>query len=213
LRHAGARGRVRSRVWPPSRTGGILDPTCKTCGASAGISGRAALLLQALRIQGLLVTYLESLGGTANARKLCARMGQQRTERLVSHANLAWGVSISWNGSGGLLWVDAPDRVYLITEEATSAWEDYWKSDSNIIISSGTESSTITPSSWPALVKRSRATRCRRLSSASNGQVDGKTSPEDRGMWFGKMKIHLDHGFHARFTSLHLVSYTSHTRS
>ena len=110
------------------------------------------------------------------------------------------------------VWVDAPIGYISFTEEATSAWEDYWKSDSNIIHFIGTDIVYHHAVFWPALLKGASYTLPAAIVASGMVKVDGKTFSKSRGYVVWVDEDYLDHGFHPDLLRFYLASYTSHTK-
>jgi len=192
--------------------GEIVDPTCKTCGASAEYREEQHYFFKLSAFKDFLLAYLESLGGTANARNYAREWVSNELKDWCITRNLGWGVTFPGTDLVVYVWVDAPIGYISFTEEATSAWEDYWKSDSNIIHFIGTDIIYHHAIFWPALLKGASYTLPAAIVASGMVKVDGKTFSKSRGYVVWVDEDYLDHGFHPDLLRFYLASYTSHTK-
>jgi methionyl-tRNA synthetase len=192
--------------------GEIVDPTCKTCGASAEYREEQHYFFRLSAFKDFLLAYLESLGGTANARNYAREWVSNELKDWCITRNLGWGVTFPGTDLVVYVWVDAPIGYISFTEEATSAWEDYWKSDSNIIHFIGTDIIYHHAIFWPALLKGASYTLPAAIVASGMVKVDGKTFSKSRGYVVWVDEDYLDHGFHPDLLRFYLASYTSHTK-
>ncbi|MFZ0925859.1 MAG: methionine--tRNA ligase [Halobacteriota archaeon] len=192
--------------------GEIVDPTCKTCGASAEYREEQHYFFRLSAFKDFLLAYLESLGGTANARNYAREWVSNELKDWCITRNLGWGVTFPGTDLVVYVWVDAPIGYISFTEEATSAWEDYWKSDSNIIHFIGTDIIYQHAIFWPALLKGASYTLPAAIVASGMVKVDGKTFSKSRGFVVWVDEDYLDHGFHPDLLRFYLASYTSHTK-
>ncbi len=192
--------------------GEIVDPTCKTCGASAEYREEQHYFFKLSAFKDFLLAYLESLGGTANARNYAREWVSNELKDWCITRNLGWGVTFPGTDLVVYVWVDAPIGYISFTEEATSAWEGYWKSDSNIIHFIGTDIIYHHAIFWPALLKGASYTLPAAIVASGMVKVDGKTFSKSRGYVVWVDEDYLDHGFHPDLLRFYLASYTSHTK-
>jgi methionyl-tRNA synthetase len=192
--------------------GEIVDPTCKTCGASAEYREEQHYFFRLSAFKDFLLAYLESLGGTANARNYAREWVSNELKDWCITRNLGWGVTFPGTDLVVYVWVDAPIGYISFTEEATSAWEGYWKSDSNIIHFIGTDIIYHHAIFWPALLKGASYTLPAAIVASGMVKVDGKTFSKSRGYVVWVDEDYLDHGFHPDLLRFYLASYTSHTK-
>jgi len=192
--------------------GEIVDPTCKTCGASAEYREEQHYFFKLSAFKDFLLAYLGSLGGTANARNYAREWVINELKDWCITRNLAWGVAFPETDLVVYVWVDAPVGYISFTEEATSAWEDYWKGDSNIIHFIGTDIIYHHAIFWPALLKGASYTLPAAIVASGMVKVDGKTFSKSRGYVVWVDEDYLDHGFHPDLLRYYLAGYTSHTK-
>ena len=192
--------------------GEILEPTCKTCGATAEYREEQHYFFRLSAFKEFLLKYLESLGGTANARNYAREWVANELRDWCITRNLPWGVAFPGTDLVVYVWVDAPIGYISFTEEATSAWEDYWKKDSPIIHFIGTDIIYHHAVFWPALLKGADYTLPAAIVASGMVKVDGKTFSKSRGYVVWVDEDYLDHGFHPDLLRYYLAGYTSHTK-
>jgi methionyl-tRNA synthetase len=192
--------------------GEVVDPKCKTCGASAEYREEKHFFFRLSAFKGFLSTYLETLGGTANARNYAREWVTNELKDWCITRNLSWGVPFPGTDLVVYVWVDAPIGYISFTEEATSAWEDYWKKESNIIHFIGGDIIYHHAVFWPALLKGANYTRPAAVVASGMVKVDGETFSKSRGYVVWVDDDYLDHGFHPDLLRYYLASYTSHTK-
>jgi methionyl-tRNA synthetase len=192
--------------------GEIVNPRCKTCGASAEYREERHYFFKLSAFKGFLETYLATLGGTANARNYAREWVANELKDWCITRNLSWGVPFPGTDLVVYVWVDAPIGYISFTEEATSAWEDYWTKDSNIVHFIGGDIIYHHTIFWPALLKAAGYTRPTAIVASGMVKVDGETFSKSRGYVVWVDDDYLDHGFHPDLLRYYLASYTSHTK-
>jgi methionyl-tRNA synthetase len=192
--------------------GEIVDPKCKTCGASAEYREEKHFFFKLSAFKDFLSTYLETLGGTANARNYAREWVTNELKDWCITRNLSWGVQFPGTDLVVYVWVDAPIGYVSFTEEATSTWEDYWKKESTIIHFIGGDIIYHHAVFWPALLKGANYTRPSAIVASGMVKVDGETFSKSRGNVVWVDEDYLDHGFHPDPLRYYLAGYTSHTK-
>ncbi len=192
--------------------GEVVDPKCKTCGASAEFREENHFFFKLSAFKDFLSTYLETLGGTANARNYAREWVTNELKDWCITRNLSWGVPFPGTDLVVYVWVDAPIGYVSFTEEATSTWEDYWKNESNIIHFIGGDIIYHHAVFWPALLKGANYTTPAAIVASGMVKVDGETFSKSRGHVVWVDDDYLDHGFHPDLLRYYLASYTSHTK-
>jgi methionyl-tRNA synthetase len=192
--------------------GEVLDPKCKTCGASAEYREEKHFFFKLSAFKDFLSTYLETLGGTTNARNYAQQWVSNELKDWCISRNLSWGVPFPGTDLVVYVWVDAPIGYVSFTEEATGTWEDYWKKESTIIHFIGGDIIYHHAVFWPALLKAADYTRPTDIVASGMVKVDGETFSKSRGNVVWVDDDYLDHGFHPDLLRYYLASYTSHTK-
>jgi len=192
--------------------GEVVDPKCKTCGASAEYREEKHFFFKLSAFKDFLSTYLETLGGTANARNYAREWVTNELKDWCITRNLSWGVPFPGTDLVVYVWVDAPIGYVSFTEEATSTWEDYWKKESNIIHFIGGDIIYHHAVFWPALLKGADYTTPAAVVASGMVKVDGETFSKSRGHVVWVDDDYLDHGFHPDLLRYYLAGYTSHTK-
>jgi methionyl-tRNA synthetase len=192
--------------------GEVVDPKCKTCGASAEYREEKHFFFKLSTFKDFLSTYLETLGGTANARNYAREWVTNELKDWCITRNLSWGVPFPGTDLVVYVWVDAPIGYVSFTEEATSTWEDYWKKESNIIHFIGGDIIYHHAVFWPALLKGANYTTPAAVVASGMVKVDGETFSKSRGHVVWVDDDYLDHGFHPDLLRYYLAGYTSHTK-
>ena len=193
-------------------SGEIVDPKCKTCGASAEYREEEHFFFKLSAFKDFLSTYLETLGGTVNARNYAQQWVTNELKDWNISRNLSWGVPFPGTDLVVYVWVDAPIGYISFTEEATSTWEDYWKNESTIIHFIGGDIIYHHAVFWPALLKGANYTRPAAIVASGMVKVDNETFSKSRGNVVWVDDDYLDHGFHPDLLRYYLACYTSHTK-
>jgi methionyl-tRNA synthetase len=193
-------------------SGEIVDPKCKTCGASAEYREEEHFFFKLSAFKDFLSTYLETLGGTANARNYAQQWVTNELKDWNISRNLSWGVPFPGTDLVVYVWVDASIGYISFTEEATSTWEDYWKNESTIIHFIGGDIIYHHAVFWPALLKGANYTRPAAIVASGMVKVDNETFSKSRGNVVWVDDDYLDHGFHPDLLRYYLACYTSHTK-
>ena len=192
--------------------GEIVNPRCKTCGATAEYREERHYFFKLSAFKHFLETFLETLGGTANARNYAREWVANELKDWCITRNLSWGVPFPGTDLVVYVWVDAPIGYISFTEEATSAWEDYWTKDSNIVHFIGGDIIYHHAIFWPALLKAAGYTRPTAIVASGMVKVEGETFSKSRGYVVWVDDDYLDHGFQPDLLRYYLASYTSHTK-
>jgi len=193
-------------------SGELLEPTCKTCGARAEYREENHFFFRLSAFKDFLLRYLETLGGTVNARNYAREWVLHELKDWCITRNLPWGVAFPGTNLVVYVWVDAPIGYISFTEEATSAWRGYWKNDANITHFIGVDIVYHHCVFWPALLEGSGYALPSAVVASGMVKVDGKTFSKSRGYVVWIDDDYLDQGFHPDLLRYYLAGYTSHTK-
>ena len=190
--------------------GEISEPVCKVCGSGAEYRTQRHYFFRLSSFSDFLVDYLQSLGGTTNARNYALEWVRQELKDWCITRNLGWGVKFP--GSEDLVvyvWVDAPIGYISFTEEwalrTNGDWERYWRKPSRIVHFIGGDIVYHHCIFWPAMLKGAGYT----LPSAV---VASGTFSKSRGYVVWVIDDYLEQGLHPDLLRYYLASYTSHTK-
>lgn len=197
--------------------GEIAEPVCKVCGSGAEYRTQRHYFFRLSSFSDFLVDYLQSLGGTTNARNYALEWVRQELKDWCITRNLDWGVKFP--GSEDLVvyvWVDAPIGYISFTEEwahrAKGDWERYWMNPSRIVHFIGGDIVYHHCIFWPALLKGAGYTLPSAVVASGMLKIDNKTFSKSRGYVVWVIDDYLDKGLHPDLLRYYLASYTSHTK-
>ncbi|MGZ4939658.1 MAG: methionine--tRNA ligase [Halobacteriota archaeon] len=192
--------------------GEIIDPTCKTCGARAEHREETHYFFQLSAFRDFLLHYLDALGGTTNARNYAREWVTHELKDWCITRNLSWGVRFPGTELVVYVWVDAPIGYISFTEEATQAWERYWRDGARITHFIGGDIIYHHCVFWPALLKGAGYSLPSSVVASGMVKVDGKTFSKSRGYVVWIDQDYLEQGFHPDLLRYYLAGYTSHTK-
>ncbi|MGZ4941089.1 MAG: methionine--tRNA ligase [Halobacteriota archaeon] len=192
--------------------GEIVDPACKTCGARAEYREETHYFFQLSAFRDFLLQYLNTLGGTANARNYAREWVTDELKDWCITRNLSWGVHFPGTELVVYVWVDAPIGYISFTEEATPTWGEYWKDRANIVHFIGGDIIYHHCVFWPALLKGAGYSLPSAVVASGMVKVDGKTFSKSRGYVVWIDEDYLEQGFHPDLLRYYLAGYTSHTK-
>jgi len=179
--------------------GEILEPVCKICGSKAEFRSQEHFFFKLSKFSGFLSDYLDTLGGTSNARNYARGWINKKLNDWCITRNLEWGVRFP--GHEDLVvyvWVDAPIG--------------YIDGDTDIIHFIGGDIIYHHCIFWPALLKGAGYTLPRAVVASGMVKIGDKTFSKSRGYVVWVNDDYLDHGFHPDLLRYYLASYTSHTK-
>jgi methionyl-tRNA synthetase len=199
--------------------GEIMNPHCKICGCDADFKDQEHFFFKLSSFTGFLLEYLETLGGTLNARNYAKEWVKKELLDWCITRNLEWGVKFP--GHDDLVvyvWVDAPIGYIAFTEELLEArgederaWERYWKDGTATIVHFiGTDIIYHHCIFWPAMLKGAGYSLPSAVVASGMVKIDGKTFSKTRGnvVW---VKEFLER-FHPDTLRYYLVVQSSHTK-
>ena len=197
--------------------GEILEPICKICGNKAEYREQEHFFFRLSSFKDFLLEYLETLGGTSNARNYAREWVNQELRDWCITRNLEWGVRFPGHDELVVyVWVDAPIGYISFTEEycnnAGLDWKHIWKGDSSIIHFIGLDIAYHHCIFWPAMLKGADYSLPRAVVASGMVKIDDKTFSKSRGYVVWVNDDYLDHGFHPDLLRYYLASYTSHTK-
>jgi len=199
--------------------GEIMDPHCKICGCDANFKDQEHFFFKLSQFTGFLLEYLETLGGTLNARNYAKEWVKKELLDWCITRNLEWGVKFP--GHDDLVvyvWVDAPIGYIAFTEELLEArgededaWERYWKDGTAAIVHFiGTDIIYHHCIFWPAMLKGAGYSLPSAVVASGMVKIDGKTFSKTRGnvVW---VKEFLER-YHPDTLRYYLIAQSSHTK-
>jgi methionyl-tRNA synthetase len=199
--------------------GEIQDPHCKICGCDADFKDQEHFFFKLSTFTNFLLEYLETLGGTLNARNYAREWVKKELLDWCITRSLEWGVKFP--GRDDLVvyvWVDAPIGYIAFTEELleargddANAWERYWKEDKAAIVHFiGTDIIYHHCIFWPAMLEGAGYSLPSAVVASGMVKIDGKTFSKTRGnvIW---VKEFLER-FHPDTLRYYLVAQSSHTK-
>jgi methionyl-tRNA synthetase len=197
--------------------GEILQPVCKICGNKAEYREQEHFFFRLSSFKDFLLEYLETLGGTSNARNYAREWVNQELRDWCITRNLEWGVRFPGHDELVVyVWVDAPIGYISFTEEycnnAGLDWKHIWKGDSSIIHFIGLDIAYHHCIFWPAMLKGADYSLPMAVVASGMVKIDDKTFSKSRGYVVWVNDDYLDHGFHPDLLRYYLASYTSHTK-
>ncbi|MCL7476371.1 MAG: methionine--tRNA ligase [ANME-2 cluster archaeon] len=197
--------------------GEIRDPICKVCGSKAEYREQEHFFFKLSSFKDFLLEYLDTLGGTTNARNYAREWVQSELKDWCITRNLEWGVRFP--GHENLVvyvWVDAPIGYISFTEEycnkAGLDWKQIWQGDSRIIHFIGLDIAYHHCIFWPAMLKGAGYSLPWAVIASGMVKIEDKTFSKSRGYVVWVNEDYLDHGFHPDLLRYYLASYTSHTK-
>lgn len=196
--------------------GEIITPKCKICGNEAVFKEQEHFFLQLSSFADFLVSYLDSLGGTRNARNYAREWVKKELRDWCITRNLEWGVKFP--GRDDLVvyvWVDAPIGYISFTEELMAGderkWREYWEEDGATIVHFiGTDIIYHHCIFWPAMLKGAGYSLPDAVVASGMVKIDGRTFSKSRGdvIWTSEF---LER-FHPDTLRYYLVAQSSHTK-
>lgn len=199
--------------------GEIAEPKCKVCGNEADFKEQEQFFFKLASFTNFLLSYLDTLGGTLNARNYAREWVKKELTDWCITRNLEWGVKFP--GRDDLVvyvWVDAPIGYISFTEELfqerggdENAWERYWKDDNAAIVHFiGTDIIYHHCIFWPAMLKGAGYSLPAAVVASGMVKIDGRTFSKTRGdvVWVTEF---LER-FHPDTLRYYLVAQSSHTK-
>jgi methionyl-tRNA synthetase len=197
--------------------GEINNPVCKVCGSKAEYRVQEHFFFKLSAFKDFLSEYLETLGGTTNARNYAIEWVKQELKDWCITRNLDWGVKFpDHEGLVVYVWVDAPIGYISFTEEWAMAhdedWEKYWRDNAKIVHFIGGDIIYHHCIFWPAMLKGAGYTLPSAVVASGMLKVDNKTFSKSRGYVIWVNDDYLDKNLHPDLLRYYLASYTSHTK-
>ncbi len=199
--------------------GEIIDPRCKICGNEAEFKDQEHFFFKLSSFTDFLLDYLDTLGGTLNARNYAKEWVKKELRDWCITRNLEWGVKFP--GREDLVvyvWVDAPIGYIAFTEELLAvrsgddnAWRRFWKDDKATIVHFiGTDIIYHHCIFWPAMLKGAGYSLPAAVVASGMLKIDGKKFSKSRGdvVWVTEF---LER-FHPDTLRYYLVTQSSHTK-
>ncbi len=199
--------------------GEIIEPRCKICGNEAEFKDQEHFFFKLSSFADFLLTYLDTLGGTLNARNYAKEWVKKELRDWCITRNLEWGVKFP--GREDLVvyvWVDAPIGYIAFTEELLAArsgddnaWRRFWKDDKATVVHFiGTDIIYHHCIFWPAMLKGAGYSLPAAVVASGMLKIDGKTFSKSRGdvVWVTEF---LER-FHPDTLRYYLVTQSSHTK-
>jgi methionyl-tRNA synthetase len=196
--------------------GEIIAPKCKICGNEAAFKKQEHFFFHLSTFADFLVSYLDTLGGTLNARNYAREWVKKELRDWCITRNLDWGVKFP--GRDDLVvyvWVDAPIGYISFTEELMGGderkWRKYWKEDGATIVHFiGTDIIYHHCIFWPAMLKGADYSLPDAVVASGMVKIEGRTFSKSRGdvVWTSEF---LER-FHPDTLRYYLVAQSSHTK-
>ncbi|MHC1610076.1 MAG: methionine--tRNA ligase [Candidatus Methanospirareceae archaeon] len=199
--------------------GEIIEPRCKICGNEAVFKDQEHFFFKLSSFTDFLLSYLERLGGTLNARNYAKEWVKKELQDWCITRNLEWGVKFP--GREDLVvyvWVDAPIGYIAFTEEFLEArrgdengWRRFWKEDKATIVHFiGTDIIYHHCIFWPAMLKGADYSLPAAVVASGMVKIDGKPLSKSRGdvVWVTEF---LER-FHPDTLRYYLATQSSHTK-
>jgi methionyl-tRNA synthetase len=197
--------------------GEVLEPTCGICGTAAENKEQEHYFFKLSEFKEFLLTYLETLGGTINARNYAIGWVKDELRDWCITRTLEWGVKFP--GRDDLVvyvWVDAPIGYISFTEEwgkmTGNDWRSYWCNDTNVTHFIGGDIIYHHCIFWPALLKAAGYGTPHAVVASGMLKVDDHKFSKSRGYVVWANDDYLDHGLPADYLRYYLLSYTNHTK-
>jgi len=199
--------------------GEIMGPRCKICGNEAEFKDQEHFFFKLSSFTDFLLSYLDTLGGTLNARNYAKEWVKKELLDWCITRNLEWGVKFP--GREDLVvyvWVDAPIGYIAFTEELLAArsgednaWRRFWKDDKATVVHFiGTDIIYHHCIFWPAMLKGAGYSLPAAVVASGMLKIDGKKFSKSRGdvVWVTEF---LER-FHPDTLRYYLVTQSSHTK-
>ena len=199
--------------------GEIEEPRCKICGSVAVFREQEHFFFKLSAFAEFLSSYLDTLGGTLNARNYAKEWVKRELRDWCITRNLEWGVRFP--GRDDLVvyvWVDAPIGYISFTEELLrergekeDAWARYWKdNEATIIHFIGTDIIYHHCIFWPAMLKGAGYSLPSAVIASGMVKINGKTFSKSRGnvVWATEILKR----FHPDTLRYYIVTQSSHTK-
>jgi len=197
--------------------GEIKNAVCKVCGGKAEYRKQTHYFFKLSQFRDFLLTYLETLGGTASARNYAMEWVRQELKDWCITRNMAWGVKFP--GHEDLVvyvWVDAPIGYIAFTEEWCAKngldWQAYWKNEAKIVHFIGGDIVYHHCIFWPAMLKGAGYTLPTAVVASGMLKIDDKKFSKSRGNVIWVKDDYLEKGLHPDLLRYYLASYTAHNK-
>ena len=196
--------------------GEIIAPKCKICGDDAVFKEQEHFFLHLSSFADFLVSYLDDLDGTRNARNYAREWVKKELKDWCITRNLDWGVKFPDRDDLVVyVWVDAPIGYISFTEELIGGderkWREYWKEDGATIVHFiGTDIIYHHCIFWPAMLKGAGYSLPDAVVASGMVKIEGRTFSKSRGdvVWTSEF---LER-FHPDTLRYYLVAQSSHTK-
>jgi methionyl-tRNA synthetase len=197
--------------------GEIKNAVCKVCGGKAEYRKQTHYFFKLSSFKDFLLTYLETLSGTASARNYAMEWVRQELKDWCITRNMAWGVKFP--GHEDLVvyvWVDAPIGYIAFTEEFCAKsgldWQTYWKNEAQIVHFIGGDIVYHHCIFWPAMLKGAGYTLPTAVVASGMLKIDDKKFSKSRGNVIWVKDDYLEKGLHPDLLRYYLASYTAHNK-
>jgi methionyl-tRNA synthetase len=197
--------------------GEIKNAVCKVCGGKAEYKKQTHYFFKLSEFKDFLLSYLETMGGTASARNYAAEWVRQELKDWCITRNMSWGVKFP--GQDDLVvyvWVDAPIGYIAFTEEWCAQnnvdWRDYWQNNAKIIHFIGGDIVYHHCIFWPAMLKGAGYSLPAAVVASGMLKIDDKKFSKSRGYVIWVKDDYLDQGLHPDLLRYYLASYTAHNK-
>jgi methionyl-tRNA synthetase len=197
--------------------GEIKNAVCKVCGGNAEYRTQTHYFFRLSQFKDFLLSYLETLGGTASARNYAIEWVRQELKDWCITRNMAWGVKFpGYEDLVVYVWVDAPIGYIAFTEEWCAKngmdWQAYWKSDARIVHFIGGDIVYHHCIFWPAMLKGAGYTLPSAVVASGMLKIDDKKFSKSRGNVIWVKDDYLEKGLHPDLLRYYLASYTAHNK-
>jgi len=197
--------------------GEIKDAVCKVCGGKAEYRKQIHYFFKLSEFKDFLLSYLETMGGTASARNYAAEWVRQELKDWCITRNMSWGVKFP--GQDDLVvyvWVDAPIGYIAFTEEWCAKnsvdWREYWQNNAKIVHFIGGDIVYHHCIFWPAMLKGAGYSLPAAVVASGMLKIDDKKFSKSRGYVIWVKDDYLDQGLHPDLLRYYLASYTAHNK-
>jgi methionyl-tRNA synthetase len=197
--------------------GEIKNAVCKVCSGKALYRKQTHYFFKLSQFRDFLLSYLETLGGTASARNYAMEWVRQELKDWCITRNMAWGVKFP--GHEDLVvyvWVDAPIGYIAFTEEWCAKngldWQAYWKDKAKIVHFIGGDIVYHHCIFWPAMLKGAGYTLPSAVVASGMLKIDDKKFSKSRGNVIWVKDDYLEKGLHPDLLRYYLASYTAHNK-
>jgi len=197
--------------------GEIKDPVCKVCGTKAEFRDQEHYFFKLSEFKEFLLTYLETLRGTSNARNYAIGWIKDELHDWCITRTLEWGVKFP--GRDDLVvyvWVDAPIGYIAFTEEwakeSGKDWKRYWCNENRVTHFIGGDIIYHHSIFWPALLRAAGYGVPHAIVASGMVKVDDHKFSKSRGYVVWTNDDYLDKGLPADYLRYYLLAYTSHTK-